>query len=958
MEHSYDLSLVLLSVILSIFASFTALGLVSRITDLLREKTFLWLSGGSAVMGVGIWSMHFVGMLAFHLPIPLSYDIVITGLSVFLAIFSSGISLTVAISFRNKYTLFISALIMGLGISGMHYTGMAALQIEPPIQYNLLTVIISVLIAVSASYFALYISTKKTELIPLLFEKKNFVGSIILGAAISGMHYTGMAAAHFDPASICMVTPSGIDSTMLAFIIGISTVFVVVISTLLLSFDIKIAKKNAFMVKKLQDHNENLQREAKLLASSMIEQVRKNARKDRMLAAVVEQTDLAVITVDLERVIMSWNRGAERIFGFIQDHVMNKPLDSVLLQAEDDKCEIESMVFKNMKDISYVKYNTNYGSVVYVNINSSPLYGEDAAMIGTVLLMRDVTAQQESHRQLALWSSVYKNSSEGILITNFRNEIVSINDSFTKITGYNIKDVINKHPNILSSGLQDEAFYKALWLDIKTKGSWKGEIWNKRKNGEIYPEWLNIATLRDRDGKICNYIGIFSDATEYKEKEERISHMAYHDNLTDLPNRALMEDRVNLEINHSERTKTKFAIIFIDLDRFKHFNDTYGHARGDQLLQEVAKRLSNVIRTEDTVSRLGGDEFIIMIRDVGNIDTISRIAQKILDSISKDFSVENDLFNITPSIGIAMYPDDGNECEELIHNADTAMYHAKELGRNNYQFFTPELNKKNNERIQIENSFESSLAAGQFKIFYQPQINISRKKVVGAEALVRWFHPELGSISPARFVSLAEETGKINLIGNWILESALEQFEKWSKEIPDFKSMNFSINISPRQLDSEEFLINIKRLLKNISFPPEILEIEITETAIMKNVEMNIKVIRELKELGISIAIDDFGSGYSSLSYLKDLPIDKLKIDKTFLGDISGGSRNRMFTEAIVRLARTLNLSVIAEGAETQEHEDFLLKAGCETVQGFFYSEAVPPDEFIDFMNKYNQSVR
>ncbi|MDH5655629.1 MAG: EAL domain-containing protein, partial [Spirochaetia bacterium] len=530
----------------------------------------------------------------------------------------------------------------------------------------------------------------------------------------------------------------------------------------------------------------------------------------------------------------------------------------------------------------------------------------------------------------------------------------SINKSFSAITGYSFSDVHLKNPRVLSSGMMDEDFYADMWNQILEKGYWKGEILNKRKNGEVYPEWLSIATLRNREGQICNFIAIFSDATEYRKREDAIRHMAYHDNLTDLPNRALMEDRIKMEIAHSTRMNNHFAILFLDLDRFKNLNDTFGHTLGDRLLIEVGKRLKGAVRNDDTVSRLGGDEFIIMLRDMTKPQTAAKIAKKILLSISDDFKIENEIFKITPSIGIALYPQDGTDSDELLRNADAAMYHAKDQGRGNYQFFTPELNDLIEERKMIEKALESAVENSEFQLYYQPQISISEKKVVGAEALIRWFHPQMGKVNPSKFISIAEDTGLIHKIGEWVIMEALSQFEKWSSVIPDFEKMTFSINLSVLQLEKENFYNLFKDQISKVSFPHEILEIEITETSLMRNANQISEMLKKLKELNITITIDDFGSGFTSLNHLKKLPVDRIKIDRSFVSDIAEDS-NAVYTEAIVRLAQTLDLSIVAEGGENQEQEDMLLKAGCDVVQGFYYSKALSSEDFLLFLNHYNQ---
>ncbi|QKQ25131.1 putative bifunctional diguanylate cyclase/phosphodiesterase [Candidatus Reidiella endopervernicosa] len=490
-----------------------------------------------------------------------------------------------------------------------------------------------------------------------------------------------------------------------------------------------------------------------------------------------------------------------------------------------------------------------------------------------------------------------------------------------------------------------------MWEQVRETGYWKGEIWNRRKDGTVFPEWLTITTLSDGAGHICNYIAIFSDATSYKEKEERIQHMAHHDALTGLPNRTLMQDRLEMAIAKAKRIHGNVAILFIDLDRFKVINDSLGHHYGDMLLKIVAKRLTSVVRASDTVCRQGGDEFIIILPEVESIGDVAHIAEKLLKSVSEECRVDNEVLKVSPSIGISLFPDDGNDIATLIKNADTAMYHAKESGRANFQFFTERLNQILLQRMEIERELSMAIQREQLTLHYQPQIDLTSGQVTGAEALLRWNHPTLGSVSPMKFIQIAEEAGLIGEIGVWVLGQVFAFAARWNRH-PQLSQLVFSANVSARQLEDTAFAESVERLLNESGFPADRLELEITETAIMEDIQRSIPPLTELKSLGVKIAIDDFGTGYSSLNYLKRLPISRLKIDRSFISDIPEDKSDERITHAIINLAQSLNLEVIAEGVESEEQTRFLIEAGCLNAQGFFYARPLAEHDFVAFVEQ------
>ncbi len=563
-------------------------------------------------------------------------------------------------------------------------------------------------------------------------------------------------------------------------------------------------------------------------------------------------------------------------------------------------------------------------------------------------LGRTIGKLEKAGEQLQLAAQVFENSRDAITITDSRGTIIAVNEAFTAITGYPAAEIIGKNPKILQSGRHDAEYYRVMWAAIRENGYWQGEIWNKRKNGEIYPEWLKITAVKNRSQITTNYIAVFSDISDDVRAAERIQRLAYYDTLTDLPNRALLSDRLDLAIAHAKRAGCKCAVLFLDMDRFKNINDALGHSIGDQLLQSVAIRLKECVREVDTVARMGGDEFVVILDGMAETDSIMPVARKILHSLSQPYEVEGHSIRATPSIGISVYPDDGADHESLIMSADSAMYHAKENGRNDFRFFTPDMKTRVEEKLFIESDLRKALELDQFVLHYQPQVDIKTGHIVGAEALVRWNHPVAGLISPAKFIPVAEESGLIIPLGEWILNEACRQNLAWQKA--GLPPVSIAINLSAVQFRQQNLCRLINDTLNNTRLEPHYLELELTEGLVMSNTESAVETLNCFKEMGVHISIDDFGTGYSSLSYLKHFPIDYLKIDQSFVRDITTNPDDAAITTAIINMAQGLNLRTIAEGVETAEQLTFLRLHSCDVVQGYYFSKPVPAAEFAGIL--------
>ncbi|MEW5972859.1 MAG: EAL domain-containing protein [Pseudomonadota bacterium] len=542
--------------------------------------------------------------------------------------------------------------------------------------------------------------------------------------------------------------------------------------------------------------------------------------------------------------------------------------------------------------------------------------------------------------ELSMAAKVFEHSHEGIMITDATARVLRVNPAFQEITGFHPDECIGNRPSCLKSGLHDDAFYERLWAALKDAGQWRGEIWNRRKNGEVYPEWLAISAVRDGHGEITHYIGVFTDITERKAQEERIAHLAHHDALTDLPNRLLLHDRLNIALEHARDRQGRLAVLFIDLDMFKHINDTLGHIQGDQLLVQVARRLRALTPAIDTVARMGGDEFVMLVR--GDADDASRRAQTILSALLAPFEIAGRSMHITTSIGISLYPEDADNPDDLLRHADVALYQAKQ-SRNAFRFHTESMTRHAEERLRLEQALREAIDREQFQLAYQPQLNLRDGKVIGAEALIRWPHPELGPIPPGRFIPLAEEIGVIGSIGDWVLRTACRQMQAWREARG--VGWRVAVNLSIAQLENEHCIRIVQRALNESGLPVEALEIEVTESMMMTDNPMVRGNLDRLRGLGIKIALDDFGTGYSNLGYLADMPIDILKIDKRFVDTVTQSGKGDAVARLIIQMAEELGFATLAEGVERADQAEALARLGCHFVQGYHFARPLPPEE-------------
>ena len=577
--------------------------------------------------------------------------------------------------------------------------------------------------------------------------------------------------------------------------------------------------------------------------------------------------------------------------------------------------------------------------------------------VGSWLLLRALAQNREARQRIDLLAKVFEHSGEAIVLTDHANRIIAVNPAFSRQTGYSPEEVIGRNPKLLASGRTTPEQYAAMWAEINTHGLWRGELWDRAKNGTEYPKWMSIAVARDAQGQVTHHIGSFVDMTELKEAEERILHLAHHDTLTKLPNRVHLQGRLEQAMASARREGGELAMLFIDMDRFKNINDTLGHHVGDRMLVEVAQRLKGIVRDSDIIARLGGDEFVLVLTGLGRegARAAASVAGKLKTELSRPYLVDGHELHSTPSIGIGIFPGDGDDADTLMKNADAAMYHAKAAGRDNFQFFTTAMNQATAERLALEVGLRGAIERGELFLHYQPQVDVASGRVVAVEALARWEHPERGLIPPLKFIPVAEETGQIEAIGSWVLNQALGQVAQWRAN--GFSQLRVAVNMSAHQMRGDAFVNEVANGLQRRGLPGDALELEITESVAMRDPVRTGVLLRQLRGLGVALAIDDFGTGYSSLAYLKQLPLSCLKLDRSFVMDIEHDPNDAAISAAAIQLAHSLGLAVVAEGVENTAQMEYLRGLHCDTVQGYFTGRPMSAEACGHFMREAQCAV-
>jgi diguanylate cyclase (GGDEF)-like protein/PAS domain S-box-containing protein len=652
-----------------------------------------------------------------------------------------------------------------------------------------------------------------------------------------------------------------------------------------------------------------------------------------------------------QRVILSCNKRMADMFLFDSPQQLKGELTSVFYASQEQWQQVGDEMYRDLEHKGFAQSECELhrqdGSAIWIMLTGRPLDQNNVAA-GSIWVYTDITEKRQHEAQLLLAERVFAHSSEALLITDHNGVIINVNKAFTQITGYTREEAVGQTPRILKSNRHDAAFYRMMWTSVAEKGSWEGEVWDQRKGGEIYPKWLSITVVRDAHGDILNYIGCFSDITERKAAQEKIEYLAHHDALTSLPNRLLLRDRFTHSRELIRRTGRSMAFMFLDLDHFKRINDSLGHRVGDDLLIAVVKRLRSCLRECDTLSRQGGDEFILILNDLEGKESAAKVAGKIISSLNQPFQIGIHSLNTSVSIGIALAPIDGDDFDSLLQKADTAMYVSKESARGTYCFFHQSMNDQAKRRLDLSNCLRGALNADQFRLVYQPQVFADSGRVFGAEALLRWHPDDRAAISPSEFIPLAEEIGMILPIGEWVIAQACDQARRWRD---DGLNCRIAVNVSGVQIYRDDIVATIQRASRSAGISPELIQVELTESTLIEDSLMVQDAISGLKAIGTSVAIDDFGTGYSSLAYLKRFRVDKLKIDRSFIADACFNEESAAMTRAVISIAHSLNMRSIAEGVETPEQLAFIRQAGCNEVQGFIYSQPLSTTDFLKFAN-------
>ncbi|SCZ59946.1 PAS domain S-box protein [Thiohalomonas denitrificans] len=678
--------------------------------------------------------------------------------------------------------------------------------------------------------------------------------------------------------------------------------------------------------------------------TEQIEAMRALRSSEERLRLALEGSRDGFWDIDFETGQSYFSERFTELFGYAPDE-LNKDLGSweQLIHPEDlpqVKAALEAHLKGEVPQYrSEHRIQTKSGRVAWVLARGLVVRrgrdGRPLRMAGTLI---DITERKQVEERLRLWAKVFESSSEGIFITDAERRIVLVNDAFSRVTGYSPAEAIGHDPHFLSSGRHDHAFFQAIWETIDEVGHWQGEIYDRRKDGEIYPEWMAISAVHDEQGKVINYVAMFSDISERKEAEARIDFLARHDLLTGLPNRRLLREWLEQAIAHASREGYRMAVLTVGVDHFKTINESLGHGAGDQILRELGEKLPGCTASDDIVARGGGDEFIVTLSRIKEPTDAVNFANCVRDTLSTPFGIDGTDVRMTTSIGVSVYPDDGNDVEVLIRNSGAALYHAKAQGRNNMQFFIPELNARARDRLVLENNLRTAVERDELTLYYQPQVNTVTQQLVGVEALLRWRRKE-GIVMPSDFISVAEESGTMVAIGEWVLREACRQQRVWAD---DGVHITMAINVSAVQFHRPDFPDLFARILRETGADPACIEVEVTEGMLMRDVETTIRTLERLKAMGLGLSIDDFGTGYSSLSYLRRFPIDRLKVDQSFVRSMELNPADLTITEAIIGLGKNLGLRVIAEGVETGSEFSLLRGLECEDVQGYYFARPMP----------------
>jgi diguanylate cyclase (GGDEF)-like protein/PAS domain S-box-containing protein len=935
MVGSYDYRLVALSVVIAMLASYAALDVAGRVTSARGGVRLVWLTGGAVAMGIGIWSMHYMGMLAFRLPVAVQYDWPTVLLSLLAAIFASAVALFVVSREKMGFVpAIIGSVFMGSGIAGMHYIGMAAMRLPAMCRFSSPIVMLSVVLAIVISFVALWLTfyfrgeTKSGGW-------RKVASAMVMGAAIPVMHYTGMAAASFTPS---MVTEGSLSHALNISSLGTTSIIIATFVALGLTVLTSLADRG-FSAQALK-----------------LESSEKRSRE------ILETALDAFVGMDSKGTIVDWNTQAVTTFGWPRGDALGKLFFTIII-PERNRATYQNGLPRFLASGEGAFLNRRIeitalhrdGHEFPIELALTPIqWGETRLFTAFV---RDITVRKNMEEALFVEkerAQVTLNSiGDAVACTDISGNITYLNLVAEKMTGWSheeaegrpmadVLEILDATSRKANSNPTESAVDKN-----RTVHSPSNSILIRQDGLEI-PIEDSVAPIHDRAGKATGSVIVFRDVSAARAMRLQLAHTAEHDVLTGLPNRALLNDRINQAIFLVSRHEKKVAVLFLDLDGFKHINDSLGHLAGDKLLQSVTKRLCDCVRASDTVSRQGGDEFVVLLSEMEHSEDAAVTARRLLQVVAEAHTINQQDLHVTTSIGISVYPEDGLDAETLVKNADTAMYQAKENGRQSYQFFKSSMNERAVERQSIEEGLRRALERNEFSLQYQPKVNLKTGEITGTEALLRWNRAGQGLVSPAKFIPVAEDCGLILPIGKWVLREACTQARAWLDA--GLPPVTVAVNISAMEFRHEHFLEGVFEILKETGLDPKFLELELTESVLMKRVEATGSILKTLREKGVRVAVDDFGTGYSSLSYLRKFPIDALKIDQSFVRQITTSPAETSIVTAIISMGRSLGLRVIAEGVETQEELAFLQAQQCEEAQGYYFARPLPPERIVKLL--------
>ncbi len=1026
MNTENHISLIVLSIVIAMLSSGIALYLLEDLSELNRRQRIIRIFSAAWAFSAGVWSMHFIGMLAWKMPVTVAFDRAITLYSYLIAFVGSLPAMWVishhTLTIRRRL---LAAFVISVAVISMHFTGMASLKMQPGIQYDEFMLLMAILCVYAASFIGL---TFKAYAQPSR-DKSNYLiiaASVILGIASSSMHYTAMEAAFTAPGSVSLAVSGGglngqnliyamLSSTLLVLVLPLFTVmqgrlivawkvlFIIVLAeaTVMQLLPVLLPEKQtSWALKTLLDITllglfvspiawRMNQTSQQLIESHSVIQNNLEVQKinNRLLKVPLHGVEMAELLGQLLEIIfsLSWlkilPKGAfflkepsKESLEMIAELNMSPEIQVSCQQVKFGECLCGKAAYH--RSIQYCKHVNEEHSVRYDGMNDHghfiiPLEAENSLLGVLCLYLRPgqelgvfekstlmgigATVSELIHLkqvlvEIDLANTVFEYNFNCLMITDARHRLLNVNPEFTKVTGFQADEVLGKTPAMLKSEKQDKNQYQTIRDILHSRHQWQGEIWNRRKNGENYQQWLSIKAVCDSKNRIQYYVSTFADISEHKEAEEKIHKLAFYDGLTGLANRTLFYDRLKQAMKQSLRTGDKLALLFIDLDRFKEVNDTLGHQAGDELLITVANRISSCLRETDTVARLGGDEFVVILQDLKEEDCVTparicrKIAEKILYQLAQGHQFEDQVFYGGASIGIVIFPDNASNLNELLKQADTAMYQAKNTGRNTYCFFSKEMAEDVRKQVVMMQALRNVLTNQELILLYQPQVDMDNQSIIGAEALMRWDSPVFGRVMPMDFIPLAEEKGLIYDMGLWVIEQVCRQISQWDG-YQDMKLEYVALNVSIHQIVRPEFVEEALNICQKQGVKPGRLELEIIEGGLAQYPETISGVLAELKAAGFRLAIDDFGTEHSSLSRLKSFKVDLLKIDRSFVMEMTEDPDDLAIAQAVIDLADALNLTTLAEGVETVQQFEMLKEMGCQRCQGYYFGQLMSAEE-------------